>query len=413
MNARTTNTISTDSRSRARASEPHVPPLRGERSVLDDTTGSLLVFSDDWGRHPSSCQHIARQLLPRYTIGWVNTIGMRAPRVNLMTARRGIEKLREWCTVRPRQRSAATNPRVLKPLMWPWFTHDWDRRLNRRLLARALRSWIADQPRPITAVTTIPVVADLIGTLDVDRWVYYCVDDFSQWPGLEHRTIERMERALVGNADVLIAASVTLQQRLSSIRQPVHLLTHGVDRGFWESTGSGEVPACLSELPRPLAVFWGLVDQRLDTDLIRRLAVVLQGGTLALVGPEAQPDPAILRLPFVRRVPAVPYEQLPSIARAADVLVMPYADLPVTRAMQPLKLLEYLATGKPVIVRDLPATRPWADCLDVAATADEFVENLRNRIAAGPVANQQHARARLDSESWIAKATLFEQYMLS
>ena len=68
----------------------------------------------------------------------------------------------------------------------------------------------------------------------------------------------------------------------------------------------------------------------------------------------------------------MPFEELPRLAREAGVLVMPYADLPVTRAMQPLKLKEYLATGRPVVVRDLPATRPWADCLDLADTAEEF-----------------------------------------
>ena len=58
---------------------------------------------------------------------------------------------------------------------------------------------------------------------------------------------------------------------------------------------------------------------------------------------------------------------------------MPYADLPVTRAMQPLKLKEYLATGRPVVVRDLPATRAWADCLDLADTPEAF---CRGRAAA-------------------------------
>ena len=44
---------------------------------------SFIVFSDDWGRHPSSCQHLFRRLLPRYRTFWVNTIGMRRPRLDL------------------------------------------------------------------------------------------------------------------------------------------------------------------------------------------------------------------------------------------------------------------------------------------------------------------------------------------
>ena len=49
----------------------------------------------------------------------------------------------------------------------------------------------------------------------------------------------------------------------------------------------------------------------------------------------------------------------------------------------PLKLREYLATGKPAVVRDLPATRPWADCADVAATPGEFTARVNERLAGG------------------------------
>ena len=129
-----------------------------------------------------------------------------------------------------------------------------------------------------------------------------------------------------------------------------------------------------------------------------------------LVGPEQEPDPALFASPRVARVPPVRFEQLPRLAREAGVLVMPYADLPVTRAMQPLKLKEYLATGKPAVVRDLPATRPWADCLDLAATPEEFSRLVRLRIAGGLPGHQRQARTRLAAESWEAKARAFEQW---
>jgi hypothetical protein len=98
---------------------------------------------------------------------------------------------------------------------------------------------------------------------------------------------------------------------------------------------------------------------------------------------------------------------LPALAVSASVLIMPYADLPVTRAMQPLKLKEYLATGRPVVVRDLPATRGWADCLDLAGTPEDFAAAVRRRLADGVPAAQRVARARLSAETWKAKAAEF------
>jgi hypothetical protein len=90
---------------------------------------------------------------------------------------------------------------------------------------------------------------------------------------------------------------------------------------------------------------------------------------------------------------------------------MPYADLPVNRAIQPLKLKEYLATGRPVVVSDLPATRDWADCLDLAATPKAFSQLVRNRLQTSLPNEQKTARARLDGESWADKAQTFESWV--
>ena len=373
----------------------------------------LLVFSDDWGRHPSSCQHLMRRLLDDHRVTWVNTIGMRPPAVNLATARRAWEKVRHWS--QPTAVSVASHPnlRVLNPRMWPWFRRPHDRWLNHRLLLNALRPVIEQQTEPVTAITTIPIVADLIGDLLVDHWVYYCVDDFSEWPGLDQRTMLTMERALIDKCDTLIAASETLQDRLTTWGRRTHLLTHGVDLEFWRqpaAISTGERPTLA---PAPRIVFWGVIDRRMDATWVIRLAGDLTAGTIVLVGPLDHPDERLLRLPRVTHLPPQPLAELPNLAAAADVLVMPYADLPVTRAMQPLKLKEYLATGKPVVVRDLPSTRPWADCLDVTSSAEEFSRVVRARLSGGAPPQQLAARSRLADESWDIKARVFADWIFA
>jgi glycosyltransferase involved in cell wall biosynthesis len=162
-------------------------------------------------------------------------------------------------------------------------------------------------------------------------------------------------------------------------------------------------------LERPLVVFWGVVDRRMDVAFVRRLAADMDRGTIVLAGPHNDPDPALLKLPRVVCTGPLPFDQLPGLAREAAVLVMPYADLPVTRAMQPLKLKEYLATGRPVVVRDLPATGDWADALDLAQTPEAFSAAVRRRLAVGVPADQRAARGRLAGESWAAKARAFER----
>jgi glycosyltransferase involved in cell wall biosynthesis len=335
---------------------------------------------------------------------------MRRPTLNLAAVERGLEKLRHWSHKNETASSQPENLTVVNPRMWPWFSRPHDRRLNRWLLRRSLQG-VVDAGQPNIAITTIPIVADLIGVLPVDRWVYYCVDDFTVWPGLDQTPLREMEDKLVRECDRIIAVSETLQARLASMGRDSQLLTHGVDLDFWQ-TGGGPAPQLLSRFEKPWVVFWGVIDQRMDPGFVGRLAEDLRRGTIFLIGPEQDPDPALTAPARVVQCPAVALDQLPAIGAAADVLIMPYRDIPVTRAIQPLKLKEYLAVGKPVVVRDLPAVRAWADCLDAAASPEEFSRLVRSRLENGLDEDQRRARTRLAAESWSAKAKQFEQWAI-
>lgn len=293
--------------------------------------------------------------------------------------------------------------------MWPWLTRQVDRQLNRKLLMRQLVPLVRSLRAPPIAVTTLPIVADIMNDLPVARWVYYCVDDFAQWPGLDSETLANMERRVIERADILIAVSHGLADRIGSLGRAAALLSHGVDLDRWNGD-EGSPPLAITEgLERPLVIFWGLVDRRIDVAFVRRMAGELDRGTVLLVGPDQDPDPTLAHIPRVVRRPAVKYEDLPLLAREAAALIMPYADLPVTRAMQPLKLKEYLATGKPAVVRNLPAVQEWGDAVDVADSAEEFAAAVKRRLASGLPEGQQQARRRLAEESWEAKASRFEQ----
>lgn len=378
--------------------------------ALGSDSVELLVFSDDWGRHPSSCQHLVRALLPRFEVVWINTVGTRRPRADRLTVRRAAGKLAAWLRRSAPGRGTDDNPRVLDPLMWPSFGSSFGRRLNRRQLARAF----GGEPLPgrrRVVVTTIPLVADLVGRVAADRWIYYCVDDLSEWPGLDARPLREMERLLVANVDEIVTVSRALRRRIRAMGRPSTLLTHGVDLDHWQRSAA-KPPAVIAGLARPLIVFWGLVDRRLSIDSLRRLSDSLTAGTVALIGPENEPDPALRALERVVLPGPVAYGDLPAIAHAASVLVMPYADMPATRALQPLKLKEYLATGRPVVISDLPAAEEWRDACDVVGSPRSFARTVLERAATGTPTVQQAARRRLTDESWSRKAETFARLLL-
>lgn len=392
------------------------PSSLEERIALPPARKRFLVFSDDWGRHPSSCQHLVRHMLDQHEVTWVNTIGMRPPRFDKTTFLRVCDKAKHWLNRNAPETESKTGslrspaPTVLNPKMWPWFTRRWDRHINCQLLKRQL---IRHVHAETIAITTIPIVCDLMKQLSVQKWVYYCVDDFSEWPGLDQKTMRVMEEQVVKNADILISASLSLQTRLQRMGRDSLLLTHGVDTVYWKAPENPELPVCLKNLEGPFYIFWGVIDQRLDLDYLAALNHALDLGSIILIGPQQNPPPGIFNLSRVHVLPALALNQLPAVGASAQVLIMPYVDKPVTRAMQPLKLLEYLATEKPVVVRDLPATRSWNDALHLARTANEFVSQVLAASHSNLSEAHRIARKRLSDESWSAKAVFFENEVFS
>lgn len=424
---------------------------------------TFLIFSDDWGRHPSSCQHLTRILLENETdrVFWVNTIGTRPPGLNLLTFRRAAEKFSAWLTARnvssgpdagknswtpqektrektcekPQDKTREKQPEVLHPWMWPWFRTAFDRKLNRNLLVRQLKRRLAEEQN-ITVLTTLPIVADLIGVLpNVRQWVYYCVDDWSRWPGMDAEPLAKMEAKLVQNADKIITAGEALRDRIQEMGRTSLLLTHGVDLEFWQNSKefrelseaslnvtaklpvkkewTAILPEFLQNLSHPVFTFWGLIDERLDSGMVESLAAKMPEGTLILAGPTAAPEIAerLKRFPNVRLPGPVPYEELPLLASKADVLIMPYRKNEATEQIQPLKMTEYLASGKPAVVCDLRAAEAWHDALDVVRNSEEFVRMAVLRAESGLPDSQRAARERLKNETWNEKAVQLMRFL--
>ena len=334
--------------------------------------------------------------------------------------------------------------------MYPGFRRGWQRRFNAKRMCNAIHKALGPRTEgeKRVAITTVPITADLPGKLDVDRWVYYCVDDFSVWPGLDGNVLDTMDRELATKADAIVAVSQTLRDRIAAWQCQSVLLTHGIDLSHWRQEtgdrgqGTGErsqesgdrrqeeqsairhphsaidsghrtqdtgLPEWWRKLVRPIFLFWGVVDQRLDVAWCKALA---GQGTLVLMGPQQSPDESLMRTKNIVMPGPMPYDELPALARSADVLVMPYADLPVTRAIQPLKFKEYLATGRPVITRKLPATVEWSDAADVLDSVESLVATAKVRAIEGTPPEQVAARKRLSDESWTAKATVLEKAIL-
>jgi teichuronic acid biosynthesis glycosyltransferase TuaH len=246
------------------------------------------------------------------------------------------------------------------------------------------------------------VVATYLGDL-LGYWggnvvnVFYGTDDYvagAELMGLSAQYQLRQEMRVVSRADVVAAVSPQLAERWAGLgANPVV-----IPNGCWpiKVAERAALPQ-LKDLPQPVVGLIGQLSDRIDLSVLNAIADA--GFSLLIVGPldprwEQQRFKELVSRPGVYYAGSVPAEAVPSYLAAIDIGITPYRDTPFNRASFPLKTLEYLGAGVPVVSADIPAARwlradltrgeqaRWADgIMMLASNGTGFVDAIR-RIAA-------------------------------
>jgi glycosyltransferase involved in cell wall biosynthesis len=376
--------------------------------VLSDR--DLVVLSDDFHGLPTSAIHIFRRLAQRNRVFWLNTVG-RMPRPTLRDA---VKVWRALGQMIVGSRSSAGNDSpvtVTSPMMVPWFRspgrwfNAWSfQRTYHRLMAQ-------HQLRDPIVITTFPFTADFVRSVDADLKVYYCVDDFLGYPGVDHRRWEQMEAELLDTVDGLAFTSRELERTRRRDLPTIHL-PHGVDFDHYQSAQT-TTPLLqgLATVPRPVVGFFGLVSEWFDVPLVEYLAKAFPQMTFVIVGQRRVDTTSLERLPNVRVTGWVPYAELPGIARLFDVGLIPYVHNRFTKSINPLKLLEYFALGLPVVATRLPELELVEGPVYLADTQEEFRRQLQIVLDMGPATRSDEAVSIARANTWDRRAEQFGEFL--
>ena len=227
---------------------------------------------------------------------------------------------------------------------------------------------------------------DLAAHRDYQRW----------WDGLR----EAYRQVGVRGRRVC-AVSKAILERIEP-RGPAAVVPNGVDPRLWVEPG--RPPSWFGELPGPRFLYVGTLDDRLDVAALREVAHAWPKASVVLVGPLADRPHlgSLLAEPNVTLYGAVSREEVAALARAADACLVPHRRTPLTEAMSPLKLYEYLASGTPTVATDLePVRRVDGPVLRVPPGGD-FAAGLRLALAAGPTGEADRRRF-IAANSWSAR----------
>jgi teichuronic acid biosynthesis glycosyltransferase TuaH len=314
-----------------------------------------------------------------------------------------------WSLLVPRLRVVQPRLAVLNPPALPGASRAAIAALARRGARLALRRASRLLGGDVAAVLLFAPSRRLFGAAGEQLRVYYAKDDFSTANDLIGGSAEKMradEEWAAATADLVVAHSPTLMERWHAY-DPL-FVPNGVDVEAFASVDTAPRPPDV-DLPRPIVGFIGLLSNRIDFAMLEELAQ--RGYSLLLIGPRQStftPE-RIERLVARTNVEWIgerSYDQLASYLSVIDVGVVPYTLSPFNRASFPLKTLEYLAAGRPVVSTDLPAVQ-WlgAPPIRIAGTAEAFADACAEAIGEGLGEEAVERRRTLAREhTWDARA---------
>lgn len=287
-------------------------------------------------------------------------------------------------------------------------TTPFNQRIYARAVAAAVRSLGWRQPVLWNAnlVYLAPLVAEAV---QPSVHLFHLTDSIWDYPWYRPAYEGYLTR-IMATASFGVASSPALTERLAAYGKPAHHLPHGVDPArFAPAAVAGEgVPTALEQAERPRYGFVGNIEARLDIDLVCRLAAT--PGSVTLVGPVNLPRSAVDRLLAAGCAiqPQIAYRDVPAWLSGFDVGLLPYRRSELVVKSRPLKLLEYLAAGLPVVSPDIPAAVELSPHVDTAGSDDEFIERAQQagrRVLNGDDAPRRAERMeRASRESWDERA---------
>jgi glycosyltransferase involved in cell wall biosynthesis len=214
--------------------------------------------------------------------------------------------------------------------------------------------------------------------------VYDCMDELSQFKGAPPELIAR-ERQLLAVADVVFAGGRKMHESKSRYNSNCHFYGCGVDVAHFGLARSKdtEIPADVANLEGPVLGFFGVVDERMDYDLVAKIADAHPEWNIVIVGPMAKVEASDLpQRANIHWLGGREYSQLPSYTKSFDVCLMPFARNEATEYINPTKALEYMATAKPIVSTAVPdVVSNFASVVKIADSHEEFVQMCEAAVA--------------------------------
>lgn len=300
---------------------------------------------------------------------------------------------------------------VVSPAVVPFYGNRAAAAANRRLLTAQISTLAKRRglDRPIVWIA-IPTAVEVVGRLNESLIIYHVSDKYDA-NTMDHATDPALIRSLheraIDAADLIFYSSRKLFDEIQRGKEKSHLLEQAVDFDHWSQiTRDGfRVSDEIEGIPHPRIGYFGAIEPWLvDQELIRQATVKKPNWHWIFIGNKSR-GLEIENLPQVHFLPPVSYEELPHFAAGFDVCVLPWnTEVPFTSYGSAIKVREYLASGKPVVISPLPEYESMKEVLRIARSRDQFVELVEEALRENDPALAKARQDAVRGGTWDARA---------
>ena len=267
-------------------------------------------------------------------------------------------------------------------------------------LARLLDSHLSSVRGPLVAWYYTPMMLPFSRHLVPDVTVFDAMDELSKFKFAPEHLLT-LEQELIDRSDLVFTGGSSLFEAKKDRHHSVHCFPSSVDRAHFAKARSRLFdPADQEDLPRPRLGFYGVIDERFDTELLDQLAELRPDWSFVMVGPVVKiSEDELPKRPNIHYLGGKSYDQLPAYLCGWDVALMPFAMNESTQFISPTKTPEYLAGGTPVVstpIKDVVRHYGQLEGVGIAADADAFLAACETALEL----------TRNPESGWLAEADL-------
>lgn len=237
--------------------------------------------------------------------------------------------------------------------------------------------------------------------------VYDCMDELSQFKGAP-LDLRLKEQRLIEMADLVFTGGKSLYESKKLLKPgSTYCFPSSVDRTHFEQANSKQtlVPGDIASIKRPVVGYYGVIDERVDLQMLGQVAALLPRVSFVMIGPVVKISEADLpRRSNIHYLGAKQYEDLPRYLKGMDIAMMPFALNEATEFISPTKTLEYMAAGKSIISTPInDVVRDYSEVVAVVRTAAQFAKAVTQTLAENAFqkrVRQAKQRVILNKTSW-------------